>query len=157
MAKFISDGGQWSPGKEHIGLTNLSDKPIKYDGKTYEPGEPFIYIGPDREAVKMLNEAGEEKLGHYFKNDPEFLQAVRNIGFQNADEYLAQIGYDEEKAKEEFNKKASVVNKHELPKKAKEIIIMGGGKDTSGSKDNDVIGGFGEVKVRKPSDVKAKV
>ena len=153
MPRFISNGGEWSPAKEQIGLINKSNEVFVYDGKEIQPGEHFIYDGPDREALKMLHEQGEEKLGKNFHHDPDFMQAVRNMGFDNVKQYLKIIGYDEAKQKAEFEAKASVVSRHELPQRVREINIMGGGKDTSGNK-ADTIGGFGSERVRSPKELK---
>jgi hypothetical protein len=46
-----------------------------------------------------------------------------------------------------FEKKASVITKHELPEKVEAIKKLGGGQDTSGQ-GNDKYGGFG-----KPDDI----
>lgn len=152
MPTFVSNQGKWYPAKEMVGLTNVGKTPIKYKGRTINPGEPFVYKGPDREAVKMLHEAGEEHLGTDFRRDPEFLQAVRNMGFQSGEQgvkdYLDAIGYDEAKEKKKFEERASVVKSHELPKKAEEIRELGGGRDTTGNKNNDLIGGFGDERAR---------
>lgn len=152
MPSFVSFRGKLYPAKEMISLTNKSNKAIEYNGKLIQPGQPFIYEGPDREAVKELMLAGQEFLGQDFKNDPDFLQAVRNRGFNTVDEYLKHIGYDEAKDEKEFKAKASVINMHELPRRHAEIIALGGGKDTSGGK-QDTIGGFGDQKLRSPDDV----
>ena len=146
MPSFISDGGLWSPAKETIGLINKSVKVIKYDGKDIQPGEPFVYVGPDREALKMLNDAGAATLGTDFRHDPEFLQAVRNQQFDDVETYLKHIGYDEEAEKKKFNKRSATVKAHEIPNKVEKIKTMGGGKDFSGNKDNDIVGGFGDEK-----------
>ena len=146
MPSFISDGGLWSPAKETIGLINKSDKVIKYQGKEINPGEPFIYVGPDREALKMLHEAGAATLGTDFRHDPEFLQAVRNQQFDDIEQYLKHIGYDEEAEKKKFKERTATVKAHEVPTKVEQIKAMGGGKDFSGNKDNDVGGGFGDEK-----------
>ena len=154
MPSFISKDGEFYPAKEKVGLTNKSNKPINYNGKVIQPNEPFIYEGPDRAALQLLHEMGETKLGSNFKYSPDFRQAVRNQGFETVEQYLENIGYDAKKAEKEFNEKAVVINKHELPQKAREVIIMGGGKDTTGNKENDIVGGFGPEKLRKASEVK---
>lgn len=149
------------PAKEVVNLVNKSNKTIKSDcifGTEKEgvakPGEPFIYKGPDREALKMLNESGGEFLGMDFKRDPEFRQASRTQGFESIDEFLEYLGYDEKQADKEFEKKASIVSSGEIPKRVKEIKAMGGGRDTSGNSKNDVIGGFGDQQVRPAKEVK---
>ena len=152
MPTFVSRMGKWYAGKEEIGLTNKGKDPIQWEGKTVNPGQPFIYRGPDREAVKVLNEANQESLGMDFRRDPEFLQAVRNMGFQSGEQgvadYLDMIGFDVEEHEKRFDEQISVVRRHELPEKVKEIKVIGGGKDTAGVKENDCIGGFGDQKVR---------
>jgi len=161
MPTFISQRGKWSPAKEEITLTNVGDKKIesKYVFGTKEPGvahpgEGFVYRGPDREAVKMLNEQGQETLGQDFTKDPEFRQIVRNQGFQSTEEYLEYLGYDAEEDEKKFKEKVATIKAHEMPKLVKEIKVMGGGQDRSGNKENDLIGGYGDPKMRKPSEIK---
>lgn len=158
MGNFVSNGGKWYAAKEKIALVNKGKEPIFYKGKEIAPGDPFIYEGADREALKALNEAGEEFLGKDFKRDPDFLQAVRNMGFQSGEQgvkdYLEMIGYNEKEEEERFKKISSVVKRHELPEKAKEIVAFGGGKDTTGNRNNDIVGGFGDERVRPASEVK---
>lgn len=161
MPTFISLKGKQYPAKEEVSLTNESDKDIvsKYVFGTKKegvavPGEHFIYRGPDREAIKMLNEAGAEYLGGDFRKDPEFLQSVRNQNFNNTDEYLKHIDYDEEADEKKFKEKVELVKAHDMPRVAKELRIMGGGQDRSGNKDNDMIGGFGDERERKPAELK---
>ena len=146
MATFTSNKGVWSPAKEQVGLINKSDKIIEYDGKKIQPGQPFVYNGPDREALKMLNLEGVATLGTDFRHDPEFRQAVRNQGFEDVEDYLKHIGYDEEADAKKYKEHTAHVKAHEIPKRVAQINTMGGGKDFSGNKDNDVVGGFGDEK-----------
>ena len=161
MPTLISDKGKWYAAKEEVSLVNKKDEPIKSKyifGTKIEgvagPGENFIYRGPDREAIKLLNEAGAEHLGGDFRKDPEFRQAVRNQGFNDVDAYLKDMGYDEEADTKKFKDNAELIQAHEVPKVANELRIMGGGQDRSGNKDNDVIGGFGDERERKPAELK---
>ena len=153
MPNFVSDKGKWVPAKEKIGLTNKSNKDITYKGKVIKPGDPFIYDGPCREALKMLNETHEAHLGSDFRHDPEFMQAVRNMGFQNVAEYLLAIGYDEEADTKKAKEKMATIKAHEIPERVNEISIMGGGKDMAGG-GLDTIGGFGTERLRSPKEVK---
>jgi len=160
MPQFISVGGKWRPKKEQVSIKNTFGKTLKSkyiigpDGKhSCEEGQIFIYTGPDREAIKMLKEENVEYFGRDFKNDPEFLQATRNMGFNSPEEYLTHIGFDEEKETEKQAKEAEIINKHELPKEAEEVAYLAGGKDTSGNK-NDFIGGFGSERARPASEAK---
>lgn len=152
MAGYVSKEGLWSPIKERVVLKNESDHPItnpstdgKYVGDMVQPGEEFIYEGPDRAALYELWKAKEEHFGIDFRKSPEFLENIRKFNFKTEKEYLKFIGYDDKKAKEEFNKKASVVTKHELPVKVKALRELGGGKDFSGQ-GNDKYGDFGTPK-----------
>lgn len=161
MPTFVSDKAKWFAAKETVNLVNNSDKEIKssyiFGTKkegVAEPKEPFIYRGPDREALKMLEESGADHLGMDFRKDPEFRQTIRNQGFQDTEEYLKDIGYDEEADAKKFKERASVVSAHEIPKRVKEIKIMGGGRDQTGNVENDTIGGFGDERQRKPEELK---
>ena len=139
MARFVSDEGVWSPSKEKVGLQNNSGKTITVNGKQILHGEPFIYEGPDRGALIELEDQGVTSFGESFRKHPEFLQAVRNQGFNNTDEYLKHLGYDEAKAKKEIEKTSTkITSQDELTKRTKMVETMGGGG-------KDYPGGFGEI------------
>ncbi|KKK95047.1 hypothetical protein LCGC14_2676740 [marine sediment metagenome] len=142
MPRYISHKGVCHPAKERIALKNLSGKVIQVDGKDVQPGDDYIYEGPDRAALFELYKAGEETFGQDFRKDPEFLKSVRAQGFNDVADYLKSMGYDEEKDNKEFNEKASVVHKREMPKRVAAIKTLGGGIDTSGE-GQDRLGGFG--------------
>ena len=139
---YISHKGVWHPAKERVALRNLSDKPREINGEIIQPGEEYIYKGADRMALFELFEQGVETFGQDFRTNPEFLQSIRNQGFNSVDEYLKAIGYDEEADEKAFKEKAEVVTKHDLPKKVKLINSLGGGADTTGTS-SDRYGGFG--------------
>jgi hypothetical protein len=103
-----------------------------------------------------LKQEGLDYFGRDFRSHPEFLQACRNMGFNNYEDYLKAIGYDEKKAKEEFESKASVINSHKEPERHKEVVMLAGGREmTKSSKgDNDFVGGFGNEKPRKIDEAK---
>lgn len=159
MGKWISNKGVWHPAIERVGLTNKSGKAVEYKGEMIEPDAPFVYEGPNREALKELAEANAETLGHDFRRDPEFLQSMRNMGWsageEGVEQYLAFIGYDEKADDERFKKEASKVSKGSAKKQHAEVLTMGGGKDQSGNSENDQIGGFGEQRTRSPKELKS--
>lgn len=161
MPTFISERGILHPAKEKVSLKYGGDKKIpKKDlpqgvtisGEFLNPGDDFLYDGPDRAALQMIFKEtnGDGFLGSDFKTDPEFLQSVRNRGFNTVDEYLKSIGYDEAKDKKKFEEKASKVQAHEVEGRVNEIEVLAGGRDFTGSK-NDIIGGFGDEQIRKPN------
>lgn len=169
MSTWITDeNGKWHPAKERVALKNLSGKTIKIKriigGKDVEeeirPGDDYIYEGPDRAALfdwweqngkpsaeQMKKLEGQVTLGEDFRQNTEFLEAyakARNaFGFKDVAEYLTYLGYDFDKVKSDFEKKASVVNRHDLPKKINEIKKLGGGGDSVDGRLNK-FGGFGE-------------
>lgn len=174
MPTWISDEkGILHPAKESVALRNISDKPIKVtqtddEGKkftkTVKVGGEYIYEGPDRAALfqwweengkpdasRMKEMQGKVTFGEDFKTNTEFREQyakARNMfGFNSVEEYLKYLGYENfDKVKEEFNKKASVVNVHEMPTRMNEIKKLGGGSNTArGSKDPDRYGGFGDL------------
>lgn len=132
MPNWISDRGIWHPMKEKVALKK-------------KDGEPYIYEGPDRAALYELWRDKVEVLGQDFKHDPDLVARIRSLGFKDIEEYLHSIGYDEEKAKKDFEARAVKINKHELPDRIQAIEQMGGGIDTSGQ-GNDIPGGFGKPK-----------
>ena len=148
MPSYISKAGKWFPRKERVALKNYSDKTIKNPStderlkeEEIKPGEDYIYSGPDRAALYELWKVKAEHFGEDFRTNPEFLQAVRNMGYTSYKKYLKDIGYDEKKVSEDFAKQAEEITKHELPKKVKAIDTLAGGRDFSGS-GQDMKGGF---------------
>lgn len=139
MPNYVSKDGVFYPANEKVGLVDHKGT----DGR--QPGDPYVYVGPDRAALFELYKAGVETFGVDFHHDAELLHRVKQLGFNNVDEYAKTVGYDKKKVEEEFTKKASVVNKHEIPKKVEAIKIMGGGMDSSGQ-GNEKHGGFGQPK-----------
>jgi hypothetical protein len=157
MAQFISFRGKFYPAVEEVSLTYNGDndipkkkvsKYITFAGDVLKKGMPFIYHGPDREAMAMLKKEDLEFLGQDFEHDTEFLEKVRKFNFTSVEEYLKFVGYDMEKDKARFDAMAVQVSRHELPEEGEEALIMGGGQDKA-NPDNNVIGGFGEPKERK--------
>ena len=95
MPNYISKGGKWYPAKEKVALKNYSEKAIenpstdeKLKGEEIKPGEDYIYSGPDRAALFNLWTDKVETLGQDFRQDPEFLQAVRNMGYSSYKKYV---------------------------------------------------------------------
>ena len=125
---FISKDGEWYPAKEHAVLPHLA-------GTKNE-----VYDGPDRAALFVLYKEKATKLGMNFKQDPDFINRVRQLGYTMED-YLKAVGYDAEKVEKDFKEKASVVTMHELPKRVEEIEVASGGQDFSGM-GNDLKGGW---------------
>jgi hypothetical protein len=163
MPTFISERGILHPAKESVSLIyNGTKKIAKKDlpkgvtipesSEFLEPGKSFLYDGPDRAALQMIFKEtnGDGYLGSDFRTDPEFLQSVRNRGFNTVDDYLKSIGYDEAKDKKKFEEKVSKVQAHEIENRVNEIEVLAGGRDFTGSK-NDIIGGFGDEQIRKPN------
>ena len=141
MPTYISKGGEWFPAKEHAVLPHLS-------GTSRE-----VYDGPDRAALYALwVESGKpadaknclEHLGSSFKNDPDFVNRVRQLGFAKIDDYLAFIGYDEKAANKLADENLVRVKSHEVLKRAKAIEIDGGGTEF-GSGNVLVKGDIGDV------------
>ena len=165
MAQFISFKGMFFPALEEVSLiyhgkTEIpKDKLSKYitiTGEVLKPNMPFLYKGPDREAMYLLKEMGVEYLGVDFEHDPEFLQKCRTLGFNSTKEYLKFVGYDEDKDRTRFEALAQKVSMHELPNRENEEFILAGGKDITGNSSNDIIGGFGEPTIRPSSELKKK-
>lgn len=133
MPRWISKDGVWHPAKEHSVLPHLSGT------------DKEVYDGPDRAALYELYKSKRESLGMDFRRDPELINRVRQLGYKTVDEYAEAMGYDKEQVEKDFKEKASVVTKHELPKKVEAVKVLGGGRDTSGQ-GNDAYGGFGKPK-----------
>lgn len=159
MPSFVSDRGFWHPAKENIGLTYKGKEPIPREklpdsvhiaGAVLNPGDPFIYDGPDRGALIHIQRDNQGQIpGRHFRHDTEFLQAVRNRQFNSVDEFLKVIGYDELDEKKKFEEKMSRIQAHEVPKKVAAIEVLGGGRDFSGQ-GMDVVGEFTEAPMDGP-------
>ncbi len=173
MPSWISDEkGLLHPAKERVGLKNLSGKEIiieqtDMDGKKFKmkvpPGADYTYEGPDRAAMYqwweengmptyeqiMAMPQGSITMGQEFRQNDEFMKQFRIAreahGYQNMQEYLKDIGYDEKLAHEKFLKKASVVQLHDLPNRVPEIKKVGGGDDRANPGKNQRLGGWGEI------------
>jgi hypothetical protein len=155
MPSYVSRGGVWYPQKERTALKNYSNKTIKnpstdekFKDEDIKPGEDYIYSGPDRASLFELWKAKVETFGEDFRRNPEFLQAVRNMGYSTYKTYLKDIGFDEAKLEEDFKNNSEKVNTHELPEKVQAIDALAGGRDFSGS-GKDMKGGFSQ-----PPDLK---
>ena len=154
MPSWITDqDGKWHPAKEKVALTNYGKRfKDKKTGEWVNTGEPYIYEGPCRAALFELwqidKTGATTTIGENFRQNTEFLEsfakARQAFGFANVEDYLTYLGYDISKAKADFEKKASVLAKHELPKKVEEIKKLGGGSDTANPGKNIKYGGFGE-------------
>lgn len=169
MPSYVSIEGECYPMKEQIALkypfkeelpidklsehfTVLSPE-AKKRGYLIE-GDDVYYDGPCREAIYALANAGEKCFGKNFRHDQDFLQKVRNLNFNDEQDYLEWIGYDEKKSKELAEQKASMVQNHNPPKREEELFIAGGGYTMSGGK--TLIGGFGEERPRSEDEVRPK-
>lgn len=167
MSSWVTDEkGKWHPAKERTSLKNLSGSPIRIKNKDITgkefvqeipPGGDYIYEGPCRAALFELWEAHgkptEEQMkanpemmtiGEGYRTNAEFLEsyakARQAFGFNNINEYLSYIGYDEAKVKEDFNKKASMVTGHELPRRVEQVKKLGGGDDKANPGKNYIYG-----------------
>lgn len=110
MPTFISKDGDWQPGHERVSVIDKN-------------GEPQIYDGPDREAVKYIESEGG-KVGQDALQDPQLLQASRNMGFASIEAYLAHFKVTEKQLAEKKLADAQVVT-HALPKGQKEANALG--------------------------------
>lgn len=154
MPSFISDEGVWVPSKERISLKNEtaevainpSVEGSKYHGEEVQPGDDFIYEGPDRAALKMLGEldlAKQGYMGTHFTENPDLFDLARSKGYDNIEDYVKKLGYKSEKAKELVEKYKKTYSTHSGPAKVKGTDFVGGGKNTAGT-GNDKKGGFGD-------------
>ncbi len=171
MSTWVSDEkGILHPAKERVALKNYSDKAIRLkkksdDGKEYtetiQPGEDYIYEGPDRAALfqwweengrispeEMKKLDGNVTMGEDFRGNQEFREqfakARQMFGFNTVEDYLTYLGYDSAKSHQKFLEKASITTKHDMPQRINEIKKLGGGQDYATGKLNRY-GGFGDA------------
>lgn len=130
MPTFVSNG-KWFPAKERVVDPNA------------EPGHE-VYEGLDRAAVYDLKAQGVEFLGQDIKLNTELIIRAKQMGFKDINEYLAANGFDEAKAKADFDKKMAIVNTHKNPEPKQASKFQGGGFDTS-MQGRDAYGGFGST------------
>jgi len=146
MPSYISNGGVFTPAKEHAVLPHLS-------GTKNE-----VYDGPDRAAEAELAEAfgvddngkpRQKSFGIHFRNDPDMINRARSLGYKTVDEFATAMGYNDTPEQEatKIAEKEKIVNTYAPLKKVEANKKLGGGIDTTGQ-GNDKLGGFGE----KPND-----
>jgi hypothetical protein len=160
VANWVSKDGILYPAKERVSLKNNSGKVLinpsakwsKFAGEEVQSGDDFIYEGEDRAALFTLFKDKVEVLGQDFHKSIEMVNLARQLGYKDVAAYAKAVGYDVEQAQKNFDERASVTAKHELPARAKEVMRMGGGADTTGG-GADIIGGFGDERVRPASEL----
>lgn len=136
MPNYVSVDGKWFPAREVVQLP-LNQEEI-------EAGKDPVYRGPDREALKELNELGVEHLGHDYRTDIDLLRLARAHNFNTVEEYVSVMGgISPEKNKEAQEKKIKEVVSHAPIRRRKGIKRIAGGSDTANN-GNDMVGGFGD-------------
>lgn len=138
MPQWISKDGEWFPKNEKVAL-------VRPDG------EPFVYEGPDREALKYLRDNNVDKLGTHFMEDSDTIAFVRQKYGLEIKEYAKSKGWSPEKTEAKFKEESSKVNFHTNPKPNQPIKPKSGGENMAQTKTVESLsGGFGEAnKVRK--------
>ena len=158
MPRFISDEGVWVVAKERVSLknetgavaVNPSVEGSKYHKEQIQPGEDFIYEGPDRAALKMLQEldlAEQGYMGQHYSESPELFELARTKGYDNVEDYVKKLGYKTDKAKELVKKYKDTYYSHSGPAKVTGTKFKGGGTNTAGT-GNDIEGDFGDPKAQ---------
>lgn len=156
MPKFVSKDGVWHVAKERVALKNNSSKTVtnpsmegsKYFGEQVEPGQPFIYEGPDRaslfELYKVDPTGNVTTLGQDFREDTDMQDRVRQRGYKSVEKYAEALGWSKEKSDAKFAELIAIVETHDLPKRVKMIeAAESGAYDTAGNEHRK--GGFGEL------------
>lgn len=133
MPNFISKEGVWEPARERVVDPNA-------------PAGQEIYEGPDREAVKIIQENGG-MLGQHYSLDPEMVMRARQLGFETVDDYLKMYNYNKERAIKAYEEAKSKLVTHGNPARKAPVVVESGGQDTSGQ-GNSVKGGFGQAPVQ---------
>jgi len=143
MPTWVSVHGKWEPAQERSRAVNKSGKEIEIDGDIVEPGEDFIYKGPDRGALDVLAEKGVKSLGENPAENPDVIEHIRRLGYKTFEEYAEAKGVDIEgektKAKEVLKKQ---VNKNKKPNRVKSSLPTG---NESVSTAEELNGGFGNT------------
>lgn len=132
MPTYVSKLGKWTPA--------IEKNVVAID----KNGKKFIYDGPDREALKELEIAGQDHFGIDFRRDPDLLQRLRTKGYSSIDEYLKEIGFEEQVEVKKVEEKAEQTPSHTEPKKKKLRHNFSGGQDFANQK-NSVYGAFDEA------------
>lgn len=160
MANWVSKDGVFYPAKERVSLKNNSGKVLinpsakwsKFCGESVQPGDDFIYEGEDRAALFTLFKEKVDVLGQDFRKNPDMIGIARQFGYKDVNAYAKAMGYDAEQVEKNFEERVGAVVRHDLPARAKEVSRMGGGNDTTGN-GADIIGGFGDERVRPASEL----
>jgi hypothetical protein len=137
MPNFVSKEGVWVPAMEKVAITN-------------KDGEPEIYEGPDREALKMLKEMGnpvgdngEYVMGQHFTENADMYELARSKHYNSVEEYVEKMGYSKEKAKKIYEDNLKKIVTHKDPERKPDTVASPGGMDQSSGKQIDK-GGYGE-------------
>ena len=150
MPSYNSKDGVVTPAREKVSLVNETGKTITVNGKQIQPGEPYIYEGPDRAAVEYLKEQGVDHLGQHFTKDPEIIMRARQFNM-TVDEFCQTAYYtDEMRARMQAEAASQTVLHRDLPRKSASQF-RSGGANTAGSSGH-YSGDFGDL-----SDAKAKI
>lgn len=144
MPEYVSKEGVWVPAKEHVHLENKTDHDIEIDGKILSPGEDMIYDGPDRQALLVLKEAGEDYLGQHFTMDMDMFHLARGQGFKDVKEYAESIGHNSKEAQKIADKTVEKYRAHGSAKPTQGVQPRGGGINTANPGQGDRLGGFGD-------------
>ena len=155
MPKGISEEGMVFAARERVVLRNNTDKVLinpsdensRYHGEEVQPGEEYIYEGPDRGFQELLKEMGAENegyLGQPFEQNPEMIQLARQKHYTSVKEMVEMEGYDKELTKKRVEEAKKKVNSHKLPEKKPGQKFSGGGRNTTGG-GNEIQGDWGDL------------
>lgn len=128
MPTWISKDGVQKPALEKVMLTNP------------KTGEPYLYEGPDRAAIKYLQDNNVTELGIDFRKDPEIINRARQFNM-TVDEWCQIHLNPDEKRKADFAQKEKEINFHAPPAKKKATEFRGGGINIANPKASK-LGGF---------------
>lgn len=134
MPSWVSKEGVWEPAHEYV----VNPKAEK--GKE-------IYDGPDREAVKVMEEEGGN-LGQHYTLDMELISRVKQLGFDSIEDYLKMKQVDPKKLQAAYEKNKEKIVDHAAPSKVRAVQPQSGGDNTApGSSIPSRKGGFGDQTV----------
>lgn len=131
MPSYVSKLGKWTPATEKV-IINVQGV-----------GEKTVYEGPDREAVKELETAGEKHFGVDFRYDPDFLQRIRAKGYKDMNEYLKELGFNEDEYVKDIEEK-EIKQKSTIKGRKRLQNNFNGGQDLA-NPSNSKFGAFKEM------------
>lgn len=134
MPNFISKDGVQTPARERVAYTD-------------KDGLPQIYEGPDRGALRYMEEQGldpkKDTLGIHFTEDSQIIERAHDKNM-TVERFTKQDIYTKEVREKGFKEAEKKIVTHALPKRSENKNKYKSGGDNTAGNSGHLKGGFGE-------------